>query len=790
MISSRFLIRLCAALFLFAFTFALPAAAQTTGTHLTTLQADLQTKQAELESFDTQLAQEGLNNKNLNKIRDDLRLLRDHFQSVADEIRPLYATALADVRDLGEVPTVIDGEAPMPEPDGLRELRTQLTEKTHALEATLKLAEASNAKSLRSLERITALRRSMFVDQLLERQTLPFDLALWKTGHAAMYEMQGKLGTLLHNAIWQQKHMKIALLIAVLLIGGSTLSMRRFLRIKLALHQNDSIYTSFTLASFATIMSFLGMLAALFIVFQALSVVPDLNQTALDFAKHFLLIAALAIFLTTAARNLAIAGNIRRTMKYLLILSGLLYGVDAILMEYGRITGSPIEMIVAHSYAFTTIFAVFLLLFSSLTLRSKSGKTRFFLPKKLFYLFPLVGLFILTANIFGYVSLTRYISTQMGLIGFFLTFMLMLRGSIRPSLYQLDAFVHRGFSDDKANDEQATDAPPEEKDEKLVFFWASLTLDLFLLLLSIPVIASMFGTEWLEIKDWGIRAFYGVQIGGMTISIAKISLSIIVFFMLLFLTRSLQRVFGQRILPKTKIEDSVRSSLVQILGYAGTIIALFAGLSAFGFNLTNLALIAGALSVGIGFGLQSIVNNFVSGLILLFERPIKIGDWVVVTSGEGIVKSINVRSTEIETFDRTSIIVPNSELISSSVKNWTHSDKIGRVVVPVGVSYNADPKTVNDILLACAEKNAFTIKSPAPSVVFKDFGDSALIFDLRFFIRNIGDVFKASTQARFDIWYALKENNIEIPFPQRDLHIRSDSTKPAPRKTAAKKKKA
>ena len=459
------------------------------------------------------------------------------------------------------------------------------------------------------------------------------------------------------------------------------------------------------------------------------------------------------------------------------------------MLEYGRITGSPIELIVAQSYIFSTLFALLLLVFSSLALKSKSGRARFFLPKKLFYLFPIIGVFILAANIFGYVSLTRYISTQMALLGFFLTFILMLRGSIRPSLYRLDAFMHRGISGAE-EETQTTEAAAAEDDEKLVFFWASLTMDLFLVLLSIPVIAGMFGTEWLEIKEWGIKAFYGIQVGGMTISIAKISLAIIVFFILLFLTRSLQRIFGQRILPKTKIEDSVRNSLVQILGYTGTIIALFAGLSAFGFNLTNLALIAGALSVGIGFGLQSIVNNFVSGLILLFERPIKTGDWVIVTSGEGIVKSINVRSTEIETFDRTSIIVPNSELISSSVKNWTHSDKTGRVVITVGVSYNSDPKTVQDILLACAEKNPYSLKNPAATVVFKDFGDSALIFDLRFFIRNISDVFKAATQARFDIWYALKENNIEIPFPQRDLHIRSDVTKAAPSKTAAKKKKA
>lgn len=794
MTSPHFLIRLCAALWLLSLLFAIPASAQTVvENRLTVLQTELQEQQTALESFDLLLAQENLTNKQLNQARDDLRLLRDRFQAAADEIRPLHVTALADVSDLGAPPApAAEGEAPPAEPDSIREMRTQLTEKAQVLEATLKHAEAAHAKTLRLLERITAERRGMFIDKLLERQPLPFDLAVWNTGFAAAKDLYIKSGTLFTNGIWKETHMLAALAAAFLLVAGSAFGMRRFLKSGLAAHADDAaVYTPFSLASIASTIPFLAILVALFLVFQSLSVASDLSRTAHELARQILMMAGLVLALTVAAANLKTAGNIRRVMKYLLILTGLLYAGDALLLEYGRLTGSPIELIVAQSYVFSTVFAGFLLFFSSLALKSKSGRARFFLPKKLFYLFPLAGLFILAANIFGYVSLTRYISTQIMLTGFFLMLILMLRGSIRPSLYQLDAFVHRGLSG-AADEETSANAanPPEAKDEKLVFFWASLTLDLFLALLSIPVFAGIFGTEWLEIKEWGIKAFYGVQIGGMNISIAKISLAIVVFFVLLFLTRSLQRVLRQRILPKTKIEDSVRSSLVQILGYAGTIIALFAGLSAFGFNLTNLALIAGALSVGIGFGLQSIVNNFVSGLILLFERPIKTGDWVVVTSGEGIVKSINVRATEIETFDRTSIIVPNSELISSSVKNWTHSDKTGRVVISVGVSYASDPKTVHDILMACAEKNPHALKSPAPTVVFKDFGDSALVFDLRFFIRNIGDVIKAQTQARFDIWYAFKENNIEIPFPQRDLHIRSDATKAAPRKTAAKKKRA
>ncbi|MEL7029010.1 MAG: mechanosensitive ion channel domain-containing protein, partial [Pseudomonadota bacterium] len=187
---------------------------------------------------------------------------------------------------------------------------------------------------------------------------------------------------------------------------------------------------------------------------------------------------------------------------------------------------------------------------------------------------------------------------------------------------------------------------------------------------------------------------------------------------------------------------------------------------------SNLAIIAGALSVGIGFGLQSIVNNFVSGLILLFERPIKVGDWIVTNSGEGLVKRISVRSTEIETFDRSSIIVPNAELISAAVTNWTYKDKIGRVIVPVGVTYDADPAEVIEILEKVARDLPVVLDYPAPFVYFDEFGDSSLNFQLRAYIRDINSSLSARTQIRVGIFNALKEAGIEIPFPQRDLHVK------------------
>ena len=220
------------------------------------------------------------------------------------------------------------------------------------------------------------------------------------------------------------------------------------------------------------------------------------------------------------------------------------------------------------------------------------------------------------------------------------------------------------------------------------------------------------------------------------------------------------------------MDAGVRNSVRTASGYFAVIVVLLLAFGAAGVDFSNIAIVAGALSVGIGFGLQSIVNNFVSGLILLAERPIKVGDWVQVAGGEGTVRKINVRSTEIETFDRCSVIVPNSTLISETVSNWTHDDLMGRVRVMVGVSYNADPKQVEEILVACAKAHERCLDFPAPHVVFQNFGASSLDFELRMFISDVLYVTFVASDLRFQIYTALKEAGIEIPFPQQDVHLR------------------
>jgi small-conductance mechanosensitive channel len=269
----------------------------------------------------------------------------------------------------------------------------------------------------------------------------------------------------------------------------------------------------------------------------------------------------------------------------------------------------------------------------------------------------------------------------------------------------------------------------------------------------------------------------GFEVGAVDIVPLQLATGLMIFA--LFLTG--MRWFNREVLPswvsRTRLDRGGREAVVTLTGYVGIIVAALVGLTLAGFSLKNLAIVAGALSVGIGFGLQNIVNNFVSGIILLFERPIRTGDWIVAGEVQGFVRKISIRSTLIETFDRADVIVPNSALISNNVTNWMLRDPWGRVTVPVGVAYGSNVDKVTEVLMSAAQEHPLVMVdgknvSP-PQVLFTGFGDSALNFELRCFIREIDKRLVTLSDLNYAIERKLREAGIEIPFPQRDLHVRS-----------------
>ena len=307
-----------------------------------------------------------------------------------------------------------------------------------------------------------------------------------------------------------------------------------------------------------------------------------------------------------------------------------------------------------------------------------------------------------------------------------------------------------------------------------IVFWLGTLLDLCLLLVTGFALLPVWGFSADETAGSLVNLANGIRIGSYTLSLVDIIVGLTLFAAIVSLTRLLQRGLERHLLPNLSVDTGVRDALKTGVGYVGFVIAVLIGVSALGLDLSNLALIAGALSVGLGFGLQNVVNNFVSGLILLVERPIKAGDWVIVGGHEGTVKKVNVRSTEIETFQRASVIIPNADLIATPVINWTHKNLQGRVEVAVGVAYGSDPRRVEEILLAAAKHHPNVIATPEPFVLFMDFGDSALLFEVRAFLSDVQKRMRTASELRFTINDALIEAGIEIPFPQRVVHMADD----------------
>lgn len=248
------------------------------------------------------------------------------------------------------------------------------------------------------------------------------------------------------------------------------------------------------------------------------------------------------------------------------------------------------------------------------------------------------------------------------------------------------------------------------------------------------------------------------------------------FFWLAFvlaLNAVIRRFIVERLLARTRFDPSLQFAISRIFGYIFILLGFYVALLVNGVNLSSLAVIAGALGVGLGFGLQNIVGNFVSGLVILAERPISIGDRIEVAGVAGRVTKISLRSTTVVTNDNISIIIPNSDLITQAITNWSHGDPKVRIRLPIGVAYGTDTARLRQILLDVAAGHPDVLKEPAPVVFFDHFGDSSLNFELGVWTQNMAHSPRQfRSDLNFAIEQALRHHGIEIPFPQRVVHLR------------------
>jgi small-conductance mechanosensitive channel len=288
---------------------------------------------------------------------------------------------------------------------------------------------------------------------------------------------------------------------------------------------------------------------------------------------------------------------------------------------------------------------------------------------------------------------------------------------------------------------------------------------LALIIIGILLILAPWGIESTDVTGSLRAAFFGFNVGDVTISLSSILIAALLFAAGFAVTRIIQRWLNNTFLPATDLDAGLRNSISTAAGYVGIIIAGVMAFTYLGLSLERVTIVAGALSVGIGFGLQSIVNNFISGLILLWERPIRVGDLVVVGDGEGYVRRINVRSTEIQAFDRSMIIVPNSNLISGIVRNRVRNDRVGRVLVSVPVPRASDPDQVAEIMRKAALAHREVMSEPAPRVLFKKVTENTIDFDLVCFVDDIDAAARVSSDIYFEIFRGLRKAGIGVPAP-------------------------
>ncbi len=379
---------------------------------------------------------------------------------------------------------------------------------------------------------------------------------------------------------------------------------------------------------------------------------------------------------------------------------------------------------------------------------------------KMSVLTSLVTVVVFSFSLFGYVMLTEYIFNR-----FIASVLIIGAFYIIQKLFTVlfHQFVTRKFwlRSLRINRKQT------EKFE----FWFGFFLTPILVIFCLFILLFMWGVSVDILAQKAKNFLMGFDVGGMHVSVLSIFMGMGAFFVVLFLAKLVKGSINTGKLSKIEMDTSVRNSLAAGVGFVGVIVACLVGISVMGGSLKGLALMAGALSLGAGLGLQNIVNNFVSGIILLFERPIKIGDWVIVKGEEGIVKQVNIRSTVIETFTRANVIIPNADILSNSLTNMTYKNKLGRIDIIVGVAYNSNMDLVRQTLLDVARNTKGIVSNPAPFVLTVDFTDYRVNCRLGCYTSDINNRASLGSTIREEILKKFQENNIEIPLPQRVMYM-------------------
>ncbi|MEZ5818044.1 MAG: DUF3772 domain-containing protein [Hyphomicrobiaceae bacterium] len=728
----------------------------------------------------------------LSRLRGDVERIIYDSTATADSLRPQLQEVEKQIQRLGPPP----GKDQSPESATVAGERARLNALKAGLDGAIKTAELAWVRAKQLIDRITVMRYQLFTRNLFERRDSPLFPGVWRNVHEQIPTITGRVQY--YGGDWMTWAGRVggwlaALAAAIVVVYALLrLVLGRFVARRLARPEAAPNFFERALrASWIAPLKMVAPAAAVTMAYLGLSELDLLFSPWEGLAEatfQGLLVYVVASGLLSvcfapkhpAWRLIPVADHTASRILFLLKAFVAIFVIDIVLVELGRAVYVPLSVTVAQSFLTSTAFALLmgwlvLTPFVPLTGADRPVNGHAYVPRPVTLLSPLwiklplaaTAIMILVSSVLGYVALGRFVAHQVVLTGTVLAACGLLYLAVRA------ATRGRGDNRDLIGQTLETafglvDPVRRRQLSRLIEVMATLVIGTA----ALPLLMLQWGFSGADIRDWLKALLFGFEVGQFRISLARILIGIALFTLLLFVTRLVQRWLRDSVLVQPRVDPGIANSVDTAVGYVGIGLALLMALSYAGLDITSLAIVAGALSVGIGFGLQSIVNNFVSGLILLVERPVKVGDWIVVGNEQGNVRRISVRSTEIETFDKASLILPNSELITGRVLNWTHRNPMGRAVVKVAVAPTADPDLVIALLRQCVDEHPDALETPAPFITFDNFTGTSLEFTLRAVVSDVYTHGRVASELRIAVLKRLRSAGIQLANPQQDVHLK------------------
>jgi potassium efflux system protein len=735
-----------------------------------------------LDEIQQSISHDGHSDQSLSQLRDKLAPIRDGLRAKFDVLDPKLAEVDSRLSQLGASPAA---GAP-PESPEIAEERQKLAQTRAEVDAALKQTRLLSVRADDIAARINETRRELFSRALFQRTPGMLDQAFWsETVRALQTEWQGFAFVLRSWGEYARRHGGIsgaAVSVATfLIIGLICFAVAYAWRRRLA----RDVEPDRTQRRLARTLAGLGVLVrhavltplCVLVAVKVLDgnglllpVIADLGNglaVAVAVASFGYGIAQAVLAPTASYRRLVNADDLqaRRLASYLTWSAGIL-GAAIFLNITHKAVGAPLSSTVATSAVMSGLIGLSTLY---LLLRLPPSETSAGLRWVRFLAWVLVA-GVAAALVTGFIGFAAFLAGRTIVL-------LMMAGAFHLGTRLIDAVVSDTLNaDSERGRRMAATFGLSPRGLELVATLLAALLKICLALLAIfPVLGpwGIFAADFFEVVQ---NAVFGFRIGDMSISLNTIISAVVLLLIGFAATRFVQRWLERRFLPRTGLDPGLQNSVSVLFGYAGAIVALIFALAELGIDLQKIALIAGALSVGIGFGLQSVVSNFVCGIILLAERPIRVGDWVLVKNEEGYVRRISVRATEIETFDRASVIVPNQDFITGVVKNMTHGNPVGRIIIKLGVGYDSDMDRVRDMLVEIAQAHPQVMRNPPPTVLFMGFGVIALDVELRCFVTNVQNATITRSDLNFAILRRFREVGIGIPTNPANLKLAAEGS--------------